>query len=263
MADSPLVVEREGSIVRLTLNRPEVGNALDMEMGRALVAAATACDLDSKVKCVVLTGAGRMFCAGGNVAPFLSAGDNLPAMVGEGASTLHLAMTRLARMTKPLLVLVNGPAAGAGFSLAIAGDIVIATRSAHFIAAYGALGFTPDGGMTWLLPRLVGLRRAQEIIFTNRRVDADEAASIGVVSRTVDDRELASVGAETARSIADSATNALGNVRSLLLQSFGNGFETQMELEARTLAQAAGGEEAREGLAAFAERRTPTFPITR
>lgn len=262
MTQSNLLVERDGAIVRLTLNQPDRGNALDLSMGRALVAAATICDQDDGVRCVVLTGAGRMFCAGGDVAPFVSAGDDLPALIHEGASTLQLAVTRLARMAKPLVVLVNGPAAGAGFSLAIAGDIVLAARSAHFTAAYGILGLTPDGGMTWLLPRLVGLRRAQEIILTNRRVPASEAEAIGLVSRTVEDDALEQDGMEVARTLAGAATDALGAVRALLLQSFGNELEPQMELEARAMERAARGGNVREGLAAFIERRKPAFSGT-
>ena len=186
MTQPNLLVERDGAIVRLTLNRPDKGNALDLSMAQALVSAATRCDQDDSVRCVVLTGAGRMFCAGGDVALFASAGEDLPALIHESAGTLHLAMARFARMAKPLVVLVNGPAAGAGFGLAIAGDIVLAARSAHFTAAYGRLGLTPDSGITWLLPRLVGMRRAQEIILTNRLVPAEEAESFGLISRILE-----------------------------------------------------------------------------
>ena len=220
MPEPPLLIKRDGPIVRLTLNKPERNNALDLAMVQALVAAATSCDQDDTVRCLVPTGTGRMFCPGGDIEPFASAGDDLPKLLSEGASTLHLAMTRLARMAKPLVILVNGPAAGAGFSLAMAGDIVIAARTAHFTAAYGALGLTPDGGMTWLLPRLVGLRRAQEIILSNRRVPAEEAVSIGLISRTVDDDRLEEVGLETARILSRAATGAIGAARGLLLASF-------------------------------------------
>ena len=159
----------------------------------------------------------------------------------------------------PTEVLVNGPAAGAGFSLAIAGDIAIAARTAHFTAGYGGLGLTPDGGMTWLLPRLVGLRGAQEIILTNRRVSAEEAVSIGLISRSVDDDRLQEAGFETARMLARAATGAIGAARGLLLQSFSNRLETQMELEARALTQAGRSVDGQEGLVAFIERREPIF----
>src|SRR3546814_10418141 len=105
------------------------------------------------------------------------------------SSDLHVAVARLARMNKPLLCVVNGPAAGMGLSLAILGDVVLAAKSAHFTTAYGAIGLTPDGGMTWLLPRLIGLRRAQEMIVLNKRVSAEEGEAIGLVTRMVDDDE--------------------------------------------------------------------------
>jgi 2-(1,2-epoxy-1,2-dihydrophenyl)acetyl-CoA isomerase len=170
-----------------------------------------------------------------------------------------MAVSRLMRMAKPLAVLVNGPAAGAGLSLAISGDIVLAARSAHFTAAYGKVGLTPDGGMSWMLPRLVGMRRAQEIIVANRRIPAEEAASIGLVTRVVDDADLSREGAALAAELASSATLAIGGARALLLESHSNGLETQLEREARSIAAAGGTAESREGVAAFLERRAPDF----
>ncbi|PIK71576.1 hypothetical protein CS379_18575 [Methylobacterium frigidaeris] len=170
-----------------------------------------------------------------------------------------MAVSRLMRMEKPLLVLVNGPAAGAGLSLAIAGDVVLAAGSAHFTAAYGGVGLSPDGGMSWLLPRLVGLRRAQEIILTNRRIGAEEAERIGLVTRTVEDAALASEGAEVAAGLATSATRALGLARGLLADSLSSGLETQLEREARAIAEAGRTPDGREGIAAFLARRKPDF----
>lgn len=259
MTDAPLLVEREGSTVRLTLNRPDAGNAIDMGMARALLDAAIACDCDPDVRCVVLTGRGRMFCVGGDVGLFASAGDGVPALLSELAGTLHMAVSKLARMSKPLLVLVNGPAAGAGLSLALLGDIVIAAASAHFTAAYTAIGLTPDGGMTWLLPRLVGLRRAQEMILTNRRVGAAEAEAIGLVTRVAADDALAEEGCSSALLLTGAATTALGAARGLLLDSFDADLEGQMEREARAIARAGAGPEGREGILAFQEKRRPRF----
>ena len=258
-AHVPLLYERDGGVAKLTLNRPEVGNSIDLEMARALVEAAIRCDSDTSVRCVVLTGAGRMFCAGGDLGLLASAGDQVPALLSELAGTLHMAVSRLARMAKPLLVLVNGPAAGAGLSLAISGDIVIATRSAHFTAAYTAIGLTPDGGLTWLLPRLIGLRKAQEMILTNRRVTAETAEAIGLITHMVDDAVLADEGGRTAASLSQAAISALGAARALLLESFASGLETQMEKEARALAAAGAGAESREGIAAFLDKRKPNF----
>jgi len=158
-----------------------------------------------------------------------------------------------------LLVLVNGPAAGAGLSLAISGDVVLATRSAHFTAAYGAIGLTPDGGMSWVLPRLVGLRKAQEIILTNRRIKGDEAEAIGLVTRLVEDEQLMAEGRAMAAALAGSAVAAVGAARALLQESFSTGYETQLEREARAISAAGASVECREGLAAFFTKRPPDF----
>jgi 2-(1,2-epoxy-1,2-dihydrophenyl)acetyl-CoA isomerase len=255
----PLLFERDGAIATLTLNRPDAGNSLNLELARALLEASIRCDSDPSIRCVVLTGAGRMFCAGGDISAFTTAGDAVPAMLSELAGTLHLAISRLARIAKPLLTLVNGPAAGAGLSLALAGDIVIAARAAHFTAAYTAIGLTPDGGMSWLLPRLVGLRKAQEMILTDRRVGAEEAEALGLVTRTVDDAALADEGRTAAATLSRAAVGALGASRALLLESFAAGIETQMEKEARAIAAAGGGPESREGIAAFLAKRKPNY----
>ena len=257
--DCPLLVQREGAMVTLTLNRPQNGNALNQEMGEALLDQAIRCDNDETIRCVVLTGNGRIFCSGGDIEDFRRAGGTMADMVSRGASTLHLAMSKFARMNKPLVALVNGPAGGAGLSIALAGDIVVAATSAHFSVGYSAIGMTPDGGLTWLLPKLIGLRRAQDMILANRRIDAREAVEIGLVTRVVEDEALEAEGRKIATELADAATDAIGAARSLILQGFGNGIEAQMEIEARAITRASIGDEAREGFAAFASRRKPLF----
>lgn len=259
MSETPALFDVANGIARITLNRPQAGNAVDLSMARTLVEIAIRCQTDKAIRCVVLTGAGRLFCAGGDLGAFEAAGQHADALLSELAGTLHMALARFARMQKPLLVLVNGPAAGAGLSLAICGDVVLASRSAHFTAAYGAIGLTPDGGMSWLLPRLVGLRKAQEIILTNRRIKAEEAEAIGMVTRTVDDDELAAQGDAMAGQLANAAVGAIGAARSLLRQSFESSLETQMEQEAAYIARAGALPECREGLAAYFAKRTPDF----
>ncbi|RSU55135.1 enoyl-CoA hydratase/isomerase family protein [Sphingobium yanoikuyae] len=245
-------------IARITLDRPAVGNAIDLPLARALLDAAIRCEGDAAVRCVVLTGSGKLFCAGGDVALMGGAGAQLPTVLAELIATFHAAVTRLARMAKPLLTLVNGPAAGAGFSLAILGDVVLSARSAHYTAAYGAIGLTADGGLSWLLPRLVGLRRAQEIILTNRRIKSEEAEAIGLVTRLVDDDALEAEGLALAARLADAPTAAYGAARTLLHDSFDTGFETQLDRELRSMAVAGAGE-AQEGLAALLAKRPPNF----
>ncbi len=257
--ESPLLLERDGAVLRLVLNRPAQGNALDLSLGRALMLAAIEADEDPSVRCVLLTGRGRMFCAGGDIHAFAAAGDRLGAFIKELTGYLHLAMSRLARMPKPLVTAVNGPAAGAGLSLAVLGDIALGGRSSHLTLAYTALGVSPDGGSTWLLPRLIGLRRTQELMLLNRRVEAEEAASLGLLTRVVPDEALEAEGMAVARTLAAGATAALGRTRALLLDSLGAGFEEQMEREARSIAAAASGAEGREGIGAFLGRRRAEF----
>jgi 2-(1,2-epoxy-1,2-dihydrophenyl)acetyl-CoA isomerase len=259
MSDACVLVTRSGSITQITLNRPAQGNAINLSMAHQLAAAALECDTDPSVRCVVLTGNGRLFCAGGDLSSFIDAGPRIGAFLSELAGTVHVAVTRLARMQKPLLTLINGPAAGAGLSLAIAGDVVLAARSAHFTSAYSAIGLTPDGGMTWILPRLIGMRKTQEMLITNRRVDAAEAERIGLVTRVVDDDALPGEGAKIASTLAGSATQALGAARALLLQSLDSSLETQLEREARAIVAAGRSAESAEGLAAFVAKRKANF----
>jgi 2-(1,2-epoxy-1,2-dihydrophenyl)acetyl-CoA isomerase len=257
MNDNPVQLTVAEGIARLTLNRPDAGNAIDLALARALLQAAIACDRDPAVRCVVLTGAGRMFCAGGDIAGFKDAGDRADAFLSELAGTVTLAVSRLSRMEKPLLVLVNGPAAGAGLSLALMGDVVLAGPSAHFTSAYTAIGLVPDCGLTWWLPRVVGLRRAQEMIFTNRRVNGEEAERIGLVTRRVDD--LDAEGQAAAAALAASPVRSLGVIRQLLMDSSQASLETLSEREARAIAAAGVSREGQEGVAAFLEKRPPHF----
>lgn len=259
MTEDPLLIAVQDGVATLTLNRPSHGNALDLHLARALAQAAIRCAEDGAIRCVVLTGAGRVFCAGGDLTAMSEAGELRAPFLSELAGTLHMAISSLMRMPKPLLVLVNGAAAGAGLSLAICGDVVLAARSAHFTAAYGAVGLSPDGGMTWLLPRLVGLRKAQEIILRNRRISAGEAEHIGLVTAAVADELLPVEGRAAAAELAGAATIAVGAARDLLVESFSSGLEAQLAGEARRIATAARTPECDEGLAAFLARRKPDF----
>jgi 2-(1,2-epoxy-1,2-dihydrophenyl)acetyl-CoA isomerase len=206
-----------------------------------------------------MTGSGGIFCAGGDVSVFHAAGDNLPAFLKEITAYVHAAIARLARMNKPLVTAVNGPAAGAGFGLAILGDIVLAAPKAHFTLAYAGVGLSPDGGASWLLPRLIGLRRAQELALRNKRVKAEEAAALGLITRVVPDSSLKEEANTLAHELALSATSALGATRQLLLDSFSTPIETQMERESRAIATQGRTSEGREGVAAFVEKRVPVF----
>lgn len=257
--ENPLLFAREGGIARLTLNRPEVGNSINVPLARALMEAAIECDEDDGIRCVLLTGTGKLFCGGGDIGGFAAAGSRIPALLKELTAYANSAVSRFSRMGKPMITAVNGPAAGAGFNLSLLGDIVLAAQSAHFTVAYTAIGLSPDGGTTWLLPRLVGLRRAQEWALTNKRVFAPEALEAGLVTRVVEDAALAGEADRLAAQLAGGAVQAMGRTRNLLLDSFSNPLELHMEQEARSIAAAGRGAEGREGIAAFLARRKPDF----
>jgi 2-(1,2-epoxy-1,2-dihydrophenyl)acetyl-CoA isomerase len=248
---------RDG-IARIRLDRPAQGNALDLAAAAPSATAAARAAKDPSVRCVVLIGTGRFFCTGGDVASFAAA-DRRGAFVKDLAEAVHRAVMTLATMAKPLLVAVNGPAAGAGFGLALLGDLVIASDAAHFTSAYSAIGLTPDGGLSWSLPRLAGLRRAQELIITNRRVGAAEAVDIGLVTRTVPAADFEGEIDRTAALLVAAPTAALGAIRALLAASATTSLALQLDAEAVSIGRAADSDEGREGVDAFLTKRSPSF----
>jgi 2-(1,2-epoxy-1,2-dihydrophenyl)acetyl-CoA isomerase len=251
--------ELADGVATITLYRPDAANAIDLALARELMHVAIRCDEDASVRAVLLTGAGKMFCAGGDLKSFAAQGDRLPSLLKEITTNLHASTSRFARMAAPLVVAVNGTAAGAGFSIAISGDLVVMAESAKLTMAYTAAGLSPDGSSTWFLPRLVGMRRAQELMLTNRRLSAAEALEWGLVNQVVPDAELAATAGALAKQLASGATRAFGTVKSLLASTFSESLETQMELEARGIAAMAGGADGREGIEAFVAKRAPKF----
>lgn len=258
MTDSVLLELSDG-IATVTLNRPGKGNAIDLDMAQRLSDVAIACDEDASVRCVVVKAAGKMFCVGGDIGAFGAASQSVPALLKSITTPMHSALARFMRMEKPLICAVQGPAAGAGLGFALMGDLVIASKPAHFTMAYTAIGLTPDGATTWLLPRLVGMRIAQEMAATNRRITSDEAVSLRLITRVVEDAQFADDVAKTAQSLRDAATPALGTVRRLLLSSYSNTLESHMEIEARAISDAARSPNGQEGINAFLEKRKPVF----
>lgn len=246
-------------IARITLNRPDAANALNLALAKDLARAALICDCDDTVKAIVLTGTGKMFSAGGDLKAFTTFGDQTRLKIKEVADELHKAISTFARMKAVVIVAVNGTAAGAGFSLAIAGDIVIAAESAKFTMAYTAAGLSPDGSSTYYMPRLIGLRRTQELMLTNRALSAREALDWGLLTSVVPDTELQQAATTMARKFADSPANSNGVVKKLLLCSLENGLEEQMELEGREIANSAATDDGKEGIAAFLGKRKPVF----
>mgnify|MGYP005656304617 CR=1 FL=1 len=247
------------NIARITLNRPKAANSMNKQMAHDLMMAAIDCDENSDVRAVLLTGAGKMFCAGGDLKSFHAKGDALPSEIKEMTIYLHGANSRFARMDAPLIVAVNGTAAGAGMSLAVSGDLVYAARSAKFTMAYTAAGLSPDGSSTYFMPRLIGLRRTQELMLTNRVLSADEALDWGLLNGVHDDDAVLGAAQAVAETLATGATRSFGSVKKLLNDSFTNTLETQMELEARGIAAAAQTRDGAAGIEAFVNKKKADF----
>ena len=254
-----LLFETHDRVATITINRPEAANGLNQKMGDELAHVAQACDFDKSIKAVILTGNGRFFSAGGDVKSMDELGDSKAAGLKRLADTLHRAISSFARMDAPLIVAVNGVAAGAGFSMAIMGDLVIASDQAAFTMAYSNVGLSPDGSSSYYLPRLVGLRKAQELMFTNRKLDAQEALDMGLVTKVVPGAVLMDSALEYAAMFKSGSVGSNASIKQLLLATLNNSLETQMELESRSIAACAGSVDGNEGITAFAEKRKPSF----
>ena len=252
-----IALEQSGAVARITLNRPDAANGMNDTMTRELADAAARCDT-AETKVVVLTGAGRFFSAGGDLKAFASAPSRGRYLKGV-ADDLHRAISTFARIDAVVITAVNGVAAGAGFSLAVAGDLVLAAESASFTMAYTRAGLSPDGSATYYLPRLIGVTRTKELMLTNRTLSAQEASRWGLLTEVVPDGQLAARADQLADQLAATAGGSNGGVKALLLDTFSNGLEEQMELEGRLIAQRAESADGREGVDAFLAKRAPDF----
>ncbi len=257
---SCLNFEVRDNVAHITLNRPEAANALNLALAQELEEISLRCNEGADVRAVLLTGNGKLFCAGGDLKSFAAQPPaELAAHLKRVTLYLHTAMNRFARMRAPLVMAVNGSAGGAGLSLICAGDLVIAAESARFTMSYTRIGLTPDGSSTYYLPRIVGLRRAMELALTNRTLTAREAETFGIVTRVVPDAEVMSEAAKLAGELASGATSALGGVKRLLYASTNNSLAEQMELETELIAECSRTADAKEGIAAFLGKRAPKF----
>jgi 2-(1,2-epoxy-1,2-dihydrophenyl)acetyl-CoA isomerase len=261
MSSKSVLLELRDNVAHVTLNRPQAGNALDLEMAKDLVAASLECEGNRSIRAVLLSGAGNNFCVGGDVKAFVVQ-ERLPRYLREITSHLHMAVSRFARLDAPVIAAVQGSAAGGGFSLAISCDLVLATETATFLMAYSKIGMAPDGGSSYFLPRLVGFKRAMELALTNRVLSAREASAWGIVTDVVLANQLAARAEELARSLAQGPTGAFGSAKRLLHSGWNQSLETQMELESRAIAAAGGSADGQEGIRAFVEKRKAKFSGT-
>ncbi len=248
-------VSRDGSVQTITLNRPDVLNAFNGAMHKALGEALKQAR-DPDVRAVVVTGAGRGFCVGQDLTEFREAAGDIGARL---RGTYHPNVQAVRALEKPVIAAVNGAAAGAGLSFACACDLRIAGRSASFVPAFVNVGLVPDSGGTFFVERLLGYARAFEWLCSGRRLSADEAHDWGVVSEIVDDAELSARTTEIAGMLADLPTKAIGMTKRLLDGARGRTLDEQLELEAQLQAVATKTDDFREGVSAFLEKRAPSF----
>ncbi len=250
------VEDAEPGVRTLVLDRPDALNALDRELKAVLLAALRAAARDRAVRAVVLTGAGRAFCAGQDLR---ERGEGAPGLAVELRERYIPLIEALQRIEKPVVAAVNGVAAGAGFSLALACDLRVMAETATFISAFGRIGLVPDSGLSWFLPRLVGPARAAEIVMTTDPVDAATAERIGLVNRVVPaDACLPEAQALAAR-LATGAPIALGLAKRSLAYSLEHDLSSSLEFEAELQGIAGRSADHAEGVAAFSEKRAPRF----
>ena len=260
---SPLLVERNGVVATLTLNRPDALNTLDFSLMDALVDAAAELTADDTLRVVVLRGAGRHFMAGGDLRTF-SAELAKPAAEREAGfrriiGRLHSAIENFHRMPHPVVGQIHGAVAGFGLSLMNACDIVIAADDAYFASAYRNIALTPDGGGSWTLPRLVGMRQAMEIMLLGERFDARRALELGLVNRVVPAAELASVVAAIVDSLTAGPVMAIRNTKRLMRESLGRTLSQQLDAEAVSFGACAATNDFVEGITAFLEKRPARY----
>lgn len=260
MSYETLLYDVKDGVASITLNRPDSFNSLNTRMAEELNSAITQCEVDDAVRAVVLTGQGRVFCSGGDVK---SMHENLEGdrkrFFKELVLPFHAFVSGLARLEKPVIGGINGVAAGAGFSIAMACDIAIASDKARFTMAYTRLGVVPDGGSTYFLSRLLGARRALELIFTNRFLSAEEALHLGIVAKVVPDAEFPAALTALARELAGGPTVALGKAKRLVYMGLEESLETQLENERALISCICETNDAEEGIRAFVAKNQPKF----
>jgi 2-(1,2-epoxy-1,2-dihydrophenyl)acetyl-CoA isomerase len=258
-----ILTAREGAVATLTLNRPDALNVLDFSMIDALVANTAALAADASIRCVVVRGAGKHFMAGGDLRAFASR-LGVPAIERQQEfkrtiQHLHGAIETLQRMPQTVVAAVHGAVAGFGLSLMCACDLVVASESAYFTSAYRHIGLTPDGGCTYSLPRIVGTKKAMEIVLLGERFDAMEALALGLVNRVVPHAELDGAVAAIVESLVNGPAGALARAKRLVNQSLSRTLSEQLEAEATSFGECTASGDFDEGISAFLEKRAAQF----
>jgi len=251
-----VLVTAEGAVAILTLNQPEILNAASPAMMRGALAALETIENEPKFRAMILTGAGKGFCAGANLTAAETSGPiDTGAMLEQ---VFHPFLRRLRDFSMPVVMAVNGPAVGIGMSFALSGDLTIAARSAYFQQGFSKIGLVPDGGSTWLLPRLIGLARARELALLAEKLPAEKALDWGLINAVVDDDRLMPEALALARKLAEGPAS-LSLTRKLFWDAPQNSYEQQLAREQAAQSSAGQTQDFREGLKAFREKRPPRF----
>ncbi|MDD5174855.1 MAG: enoyl-CoA hydratase-related protein [Sterolibacterium sp.] len=261
VAEGPVLLDLyQGKIAHIRLNRPAASNGMNIELLKALHDVVMLCHGDPQVRVVLLSGEGKNFCAGGDVLDFAARGEALPNYLRQVTSYLAIAVASLMRLNAPVIAVVHGFAAGGGgLGLVCSSDLVVAAESAKIMSGATRAGMAPDAGASVTLARIVGFRRAMDILLTNRVVSAQEALALGLVNRVVPDDHLMEAAMAFAQELAAGAPKALAATKRLLWNGIGLAVEAALPEEARTVSELSGTADSREGLAAVIERRSPKF----
>lgn len=260
MAWNTLIVDRKDGIATITLNRPDRLNALSTELMSELLKALEEIEQDAAMRCLLLTGAGRGFCSGADLASGdLNNDGGMPDLGRALHQNYHPVIRKLAAYRMPVVCAVNGPAAGAGMSLALTGDIVIAAKSATFLQAFANIGLVPDAGSTFFLPRLAGSARALGLTMLGEKLPAETAADWGLIWQCVEDAELMPAAMKVATKFANGPTVGLAQIRKLIRQSATNSLDGQLEAEREAQVVAGRTRDFIEGVSAFLQKRPAKF----
>ena len=260
MAFNTIEFNVESGVATLTLNRPDRLNSFNVEMHEEVRTAMKQVQEDASIRCLLLTANGRGFCAGQDLSDRAVSADSGPPDLGESVEKYYNPLIKsIMGLPKPVICAVNGVAAGAGASIALACDIVMAGRSASFIQVFCKIGLVPDSGGTWNLPRAVGLARAKGLALLGDKLPAEQAEAWGMIWRCVDDDDLQREARKLAAHFATQPTRGLGMIKKLLRESSGNTLTQQLELEKNAMRELGQSHDYKEGVAAFMAKRTPVF----
>ena len=258
MNDSVLT-QLHGNILQITLNRPDAYNALNLDMMKMLGGTLASAAADASIKGILLTGTGRAFCAGGDLKWISQQAEDAGSVLYRLAPQFHLSIVEIRRMQKPVVAAINGAAAGGGFSLAVACDFRVMGQSAVLRQAYTSSGLSIDGGGSFALPRLVGLARALEIMAFDQPIPSARALEWGLVTKVVPDDEVLSAALTMLNDLTKTSLHSFAWSKKLMMDSFNNTLETQLELERQGISDCAAHPDGQEGIRAFVDKRKPSF----